>query len=313
MGTDDFSASFLLSLLKETKHKITAVFTQASKAKGRSLKVLKSAVHEIADEFGIRAYTPLKLKNDDTYSLIDSIPADVIIVCSYGLIIPPRILKAKKYGCLNIHPSLLPKYRGAAPLQRTIINGEKSTAVCIMQMDEGLDTGDIILMEEFDLSDRATTQDLKIKAHDLGMRLLLKTLDEIETLPRTSQSYLIEKGINPSYAHKLQKEEAKIDWNQTAQQIDCNVRAMQPWPGTYFSYNDSNIKVLSSKVETAEDIGLDKKAFKQGVIVKVDKYLYVACSENILRIDQIQKPGGKPMKTEDFLRGYRLELNTRLS
>ena len=166
--------------------------------------------------------------------------ADVIVVTAYGFIIPKTILEAKKYGCLNIHPSDLPKYRGAAPLQRTIINGENKTAVCIMQMDEGLDTGDIIIKEELAISNKITFTELHDKTSKIGARMLVHVLDNIDKVTPFKQS---NKGV--SYAHKLSKEESKINWYEPAFLIDCKVRGMNPWPGIYFEYQGKKIKIIN--------------------------------------------------------------------
>ncbi len=208
MGTPDFAVPALQKLIDSTKYNVVAVFSQAPKHKGRGMKLTNSPVHNLAIYNNIAVHTPKTLKNKDSSALIDSIDADIIVVVAYGFIIPKNVLEAKKYGCLNIHPSKLPKYRGAAPLQRTIINGEQESAVCIMQMDSGLDTGDIILQENFKLDPKITFTELHDKCANIGANLLIKTLDGIDMIPRIKQQ---QEGL--SYAHKLSKDEGRVDWN----------------------------------------------------------------------------------------------------
>ena len=242
MGTPEFAIPALSQLIDSTNHNVVAVFTQAPKAKGRGMKTTNSPVHVLAASNNIPVYTPKTLRDQEAAQLIDSIEADIIVVVAYGFIIPGNILKAKKYGCLNIHPSKLPKYRGAAPLQRTIINGEKESAVCIIQMDEGLDTGDIILQKDFSLEVTTTFPELHNLCASLGGYMLIEALNNIENLRKIKQS---EEGA--SYAHKLTKDEGKINWQSTAFEIDCKIRGMNPWPGVYFEHNDKIIKILSAE------------------------------------------------------------------
>ena len=290
MGTPDFAVPSLQNLISSKEHNVVAVFSQRPKSKGRGMKIAKSPVHELADLYKIPIYTPSTLRKNESFELIDSISADIIVVVAYGFIIPKNILESKKYGCLNIHPSKLPKYRGAAPLQRTIIEGEKETAVCIMQMDEGLDTGDIILQENFALGPRITLQELHDKCAQIGAKLLLKTLNNIETLPRIKQS---DAGV--TYAHKLTKEESLINWNDSAFKIDCMVRGMNPWPGVFFEFKNKKIKILETEYSNTDH------SFKIGQIL--NKSFDIACAKGILHIKSV-KPEGKPqMSAKAYLNG----------
>jgi methionyl-tRNA formyltransferase len=298
MGTSNFAVPALSELAK--KHSVQAVFTQKSKAQGRGLNIKLSPVHQLADSLCIPVHTPGTLKSNEVLELINSIDADVIVVCSYGFIIPKTILEAKKYGCLNIHPSLLPKYRGAAPLQRAIINGDDKTAVCIMQMDEGLDTGPIILQQDFAIDENINYTQLHDKCAAIGASLLLKTMAEIDTLPR-----LIQSADGVSYAHKLGKQESRIDWSKSAKQIHDQVRGMNPWPGVFFVHNDLEIKVLKTTVINT------KHNFEYGTVI--NDQLHVACGDVVLVMELLQKPGGKVLSSQDFLRGYAIPQNTRLA
>jgi methionyl-tRNA formyltransferase len=296
MGTPDFALPALQKLVDSKDHNVAAVFTQRPKAKGRGMKLSNSPVHDLADSHNIPVHTPKTLRNNEALELINSIDADIIVVVAYGFIIPKNILEAKKYGCLNIHPSKLPKYRGAAPLQRTVINGEKETAICIMQMDEGLDTGDIILQKDLKLDDRITLPELHDKCAKIGGELLIEVLDNIDVLPRIKQS---EEGL--CYAHKLSKEEGKIDWSEDAFVIDCKIRGMNPWPGVYFEYDGKIVKIISATYTEK------KHNFLSGKII--GKNCEVACGSGTLIIESLKPEGKKQMPAADFLRGIAKSLD----
>ena len=295
MGTPLFAVPALKALLESKIHKVAAVFSQRPKAKGRGMKIAESPVQELASSHNIPVYTPSTLRNEDADKLIKSIEADIIVVTAYGFIIPKNILEAKKHGCLNIHPSELPKYRGAAPLQRTIINGESETAVCIMQMDEGLDTGDIILEQKFHISDKITFTELHDKTSQMGAQMLVQVLDNIDKIKPFKRS---EAGM--LYAHKLSKEESKLDWNESAFLIDCKIRGMNPWPGVYFEYQDKKIKIVE-----AEYVNIDHK-YETGLLLDNNTF-EVACGKGILRIRKLQPEGKRIMSAKD----YRLGLNSK--
>jgi methionyl-tRNA formyltransferase len=300
MGTPRFAVPALKRLIQSNTHQITAVFTASPKAQGRGLETTKSPVHQLALQYNIPVYNPVTLKTGESVDLISSLEADIIIVIAYGFIIPKTILNLKKYGCLNIHPSNLPKYRGAAPLQRAIINGENENSVCIMQMDEGLDTGDIILQEKFSMSKRITLHELHDRCAILGGELLLKALDKIDILPRIKQS---ETGV--SYAHKLSKEEGKINWHESAYAIDCKIRGMNPWPGTYFEYNGKIIKILEATYDE-----LDHKSAPGTVMQVDDQRLKIACGKGCLLIEKLQQQGKKILSATEFLFGTNIPIGT---
>ncbi|CAK6513160.1 MAG: methionyl-tRNA formyltransferase [Rickettsia helvetica] len=288
MGTPEFAVPALKKLI--THHEVTAVFTQQPKAKGRGLNLAKSPIHQLAFEHQIPVYTPSTLRNDEIINLINKVNADIIVVIAYGFIVPKAILEAKKYGCLNIHPSDLPRHRGAAPLQRTIIEGDRKSSVCIMRMDAGLDTGDILMKEDFDLEERTTLKELHNKCANLGAELLIKTLANIDNIVPIKQS---SDGV--TYAHKLTKEEGKINWHESAYKIDCKIRGMNPWPGAYFSYNDKIIKILKAEYLNADH------HFTSGTVIS-DK-LEIACGSGILRVKILQQEGKRALPTSEFLHG----------
>lgn len=289
MGTPEFAVPALTKLIN-SNHQVTAVFTQAPKAKGRGLSETKSPVHQLADEAQIPVYTPATLRNEEATNLINSIDADIIVVIAYGVIIPLNILDAKKYGCLNIHPSDLPRHRGAAPLQRTIIEGDNTSSVCIIQMDAGLDTGNILMKEDLDLESNITLQELHNKCADLGTELLIKTLANLDKIVPKSQS---NEGV--TYARKLTKEEGRVNWQDSAYAINCKIRGMNPWPGVYFQYNDKMTKILEAEYSN------ENHNFTPGTII--NKNLEVACGKGILVIKKLQQEGKKALNTAEFLRG----------
>lgn len=292
MGTPEFAVPALTKLINSS-HEIVAVFTQKPKAKGRGLNEAQSPVHSLALEHQIPVYTPFTLRSEEAMKLINDIDADIIVVIAYGFIVPQNILDAKKYGCLNIHPSTLPRHRGAAPLQRTIIEGDKTSSVCIMQMDAVLDTGNILMKENFALEEGITLQKLHDKCANLGAELLIKTLADIENIVPIPQS---KHGV--TYAHKLTKEEGKVNWNDSAYAIYCKIRGMNPWPGVYFRYNDKLIKILEADyLDQPHD-------FTPGTII--NKNLEIACGKGILRVKILQQEGRRALNTEEFLRGMNI-------
>ncbi|GAA5252938.1 methionyl-tRNA formyltransferase [Candidatus Rickettsia kedanie] len=288
MGTPEFAVPALKKLIMH--HEVKVIFTQQPKAKGRGLNLAKSPIHQLAFEHQIPVYTPSILRNDDIVNLINEINADIIVVIAYGFIVPKAILEAKKYGCLNIHPSDLPRHRGAAPLQRTIIEGDRKSSVCIMRMDTGLDTGDILMKEDFDLERRTTLEELHNKCANLGAALLIKTLANIDNIVPIKQS---SEGV--TYAHKLTKEEGKINWHESAYKIDCKIRGMNPWPGAYFSYNDKVIKIFEAEYLNTHH------HFTAGTVIS-DK-LEIACGSGILQVKKLQQESKKALNVEEFLRG----------
>lgn len=299
MGTPEFAVPTLARLINSKDHQVTGVFTQIAKAKNRGLDIIKSPIHYLASQHNIQVYTPSTLKNDEVISLINSIEADVIVVVAYGFLIPEAILRAKKYGCLNVHPSSLPRHRGAAPLQYTIMAGDSESSVCIMQMDEGFDTGDIILQQKFPIPSRITLPILHDQAALLGADLLVKTLDNIDILPRIAQNT---DGI--TYAHKLTKEHGRINWHEAAYNIDCKIRGMNPWPGVYFSYKGKIIKVLEAEYSEITS------HLPAGTIIS-DRF-EVACGRGSLIVKKLQQEGKKALDIEEFLRGTSLPIGALL-
>ena len=291
-GTPDFAAKHLAALYA-SEHNVVGVYTQPDRPAGRGKKLQPSAVKSLALGNGTPVYQPASLKNHEAQQQFSALNADIVIVVAYGLILPKAVLDTPRLGCLNVHGSLLPKWRGAAPIQRSIWAGDKFTGISIMQMDEGLDTGAVLLEKSMAITGAATSATLYEDLAELGPRALIETLDNLENL-----SPSIQNNDEATYAHKLSKEEARIDWSLSAQQLARNVRAFNPWPVVWFVHNQEAIKVWQVEVVEAFE------GFPQGTIVSVDKNgIEVATSEHNLLISHIQIPGKKAQSVADIING----------
>ena len=312
MGTPDFAAESLKSLVEE-KYNIVGVVTNPDRPKGRGMKMIASPVKEYALENGLDVYQPEKVKNNEEFiEKIKVLNPDIICVVAYGKILPKEILQIPKYGCINVHASILPQYRGAAPIQWAVLNGDKQTGVTTMYMDVGMDTGDIILVEKTDIGEEETTGELWDRLSKMGGKLLAKTLKQIEegTAPRQKQS------DNFTKAPMLNKEMSKIDWqNKTAKEIHNLVRGLNPIMGAYTFLNGKKIKIWKTKVRTENELleifpELEEYFFKvkdlmAGTIMFASdkKGLFVKANEGIIQIEEIQGENAKKMPVGDFLRG----------
>lgn len=302
MGTPDFASESLKNLY-EAGHEILAVVTNPDRPKGRGMKVIASPVKQYAIEKNLKIYQPEKVrKNQEFIDEIKSLNPDVICVVAYGKILPKEILEIPHLGCINVHASLLPKYRGSAPIQWAVLNGEKETGVTTMYMDIGMDTGDMILKEKVQIGEDETTGELWDRLSKIGGKLLVETLKQIEegTAPREKQSE------DFTMAPMLDKKMAKIDWeNQTANQIKNLVRGLNPIMGAYTFLKDKKIKFW--KVDVAKNIGLteDMEKLANGVVVLSDSKdgLYIKTKNGILKVLEIQGENARRMPIADFLRG----------
>lgn len=317
MGTPDF-AQKSLEKIYEAGHNIIAVVTNPDRPKGRGMKMIASPVKEYALEKNIPVYQPEKVRNNqEIIEKIKELNPEVICVVAYGKILSKEILEIPTLGCINVHGSLLPKYRGAAPIQWAVLNGDKTTGVTTMYMDEGMDTGDMILKEEVEIGENETTGELWEKLAEVGGKLLVKTLEQIEkgTAPREKQ------GEEFTIAPMLNKEMAKIDWEEkTAKEIKNLVRGLNPIMGTYSFLNGKKLKIW--KVETlTNEVFMSKyeefKEYKQkfenvasGTIVYIDKKegIYVKAKDGIILLLEIQAENAKKMNVQDFLRGNKIEV-----
>lgn len=290
MGTPDFAVPTLISLAKN--HQVVAVYTQRPKPAGRGLEISLSAINLAANELALEVFTPKSLRSEDVINQFNQIEADIVVVVAYGLILPKEILNKCKYGAINVHPSLLPDFRGAAPMQRTILAGQKETAMCIIKMDEGIDTGDILIQEVSTLDDNITYLELSEKMANLGAELTLKALENIDHIKPKKQS---KEG---SYAQKIIKEEGEISWRDSSEVISRKIRALNPWPGTYFIYNNEKIKILKANVHL-----LDHQ-FIPGSMPE-NYPMMIACVDGLIEPLILQRPGKKQSIAAEFYRGFK--------
>ena len=297
MGTPEFAMPTLEAL--STQHEVIAVYTQAPKPAGRGQKETLSAIHELAIKLNLPIYTPKSLRKLEAQEEFVALKADVTVVVAYGLILPKEIIEGCPYGCINIHPSLLPYYRGAAPLQRTIMANEKETAMCIMQMDEGVDTGDILTIEKIDLDNHITYEELSNEMAQLGAKLLLETLSSLDKIIPQKQE-----GLG-SYANKILKEEGELKWSEDAIVLMNKVRALNPSPGTFFYANNEKIKVTKAKIYN------ENHQYKPGTITDYKNFI-IACKNGFIQPLVLQRPGKKSIALREFMNGYKLSVDTIL-
>lgn len=298
MGTPDFAVPTLENLISKG-YEVTLVISQTDKAKGRGKKVLYTPVKEKAIELGLKVFQPVNINTEESINIIKKEEPDAIVVVAYGQILKKDILNIPKYGCINVHASLLPKYRGAAPINWAIINGESITGITTMLMEEGLDSGDILLKKEVDILYNETAGELHDRLKVIGANLLTETLERLNnnSIVRIPQNH-----SEATYAPMMTKELGKIDWEKDAHTIYNLVRGTQPWPSTYTTYKDINVKIL--------EVDIVKKFSDEqcGKVLKVsDEGIYVNTSDNCIVIKKLQFPGKKSMKVSDFLRGNSFE------
>ena len=301
MGTPDFAAASLEALI-DSRHEIQAVVTQPDKPKGRKGELTPSPVKVIAKREGIKVYQPLKVRDEEFVKTLRAYNPDVMVVVAFGQIIPLSILKMPKFGCVNIHGSLLPKYRGAAPIQWAVLDGEKETGITTILMDEGIDTGDILLKKTIKIDTDETSGSLFDKLMALGAKTILETLDELEkgSLTPTKQ------GESPTaYAKMLTKAMGLIDFTRSAKELDCFVRGMNPWPSAYTLLSGKTLKLW--KVRAVDGSG------KAGSVIGIDKESFtIACGEGAIEVLEVQLEGKKRMSAGDFLKGSTLNIGQEL-
>ncbi len=293
MGTPDFAVGALKALI-EAGHEICAVVTQPDRQKGRGKEMAPSPVKECAMEYGIPVLTPVKIKEAEAIEELKRYPADIFVVAAFGQILSEEILNMPKYGCVNIHASLLPKYRGAAPIQWSIIDGEKETGVTIMQMDKGLDTGDILFQTKVPIAKEETGASLFDKLAKAGAELIVEALAKIE---KGEVHPAKQDDNNSCYAKMLSKSVGKIDWNKSAVEIERLVRGLNSWPSAYTEYKGKQLKIWKAEV-------MPHVEGKPGSIAKVTKDAVIVCTKDgALSLLEIQLEGKKRMSTKEFLLG----------
>ncbi len=298
LGTPDFAVPTLAELIAQG-HDIAAVYSQPPRPKGRGMETVPGPVHKFAQTARLEVRTPLSLKSAEEQTAFAALNLDAAVVVAYGLILPKAILDAPRLGCFNLHGSLLPRWRGAAPIQRAVMAGDAETGVMVMHMDEGLDTGPVLMAERTAIG-RKTSGDLADQLSRLGADLMVRALSALER-GQVVEHQQSEAGL--TYAKKITKEEARIDWTKSAAEIDCLIRGLAPTPGAYSEVNGERLKILYA--EPASGKGAP------GEILSGD--LIIACGEGALRLIRVQRAGGKAMEAGELLKGFALPPGTRFS
>lgn len=295
-GTPEFAACVLKTLLT-SRHKIVAVYTQPDKPYGRGLKLASSAVKLLALEKQLPLFQPKSLKDSYEVETLKNFNADVMVVAAYGLLLPADVLRVPRLGCINIHPSLLPRWRGAAPIQRTIYEGDSISGVTIMQMDQGLDTGPILLKREYVLDPQETSVTLTHKLAELGGSTLI---DALNLLAQNKLVPIPQNEKEASYAQKLSKEEALIDWRKSAIELEREIRAFNPWPIAYTTWQQHHLRIWSAKA-IEDSHSMEPRTIVRATAEGID----IATGKGILRLLQLQLPGGKVITASDFYNARR--------
>ena len=295
-GTPDFAARHLDALLS-SEHQVVGVFTQPDRPAGRGKKLMPSPVKVLAEEKGLPVFQPASLRAEENQQLVASLNADVMVVVAYGLILPKAVLAMPRLGCINVHGSLLPRWRGAAPIQRSLWAGDAETGVTIMQMDVGLDTGDMLFKLACPITDEDTSATLYDKLSELGPQGLIATLQQ---LAQGTVQPQVQDEAQVTYAEKLSKEEARLDWSLSAAQLERCIRAFNPWPMSWFVVDEQPVKVWKASVIPS------KPTEKPGTIVEVSKVgIQVATADGILNLESLQPAGKKAMSAQDLLNSRR--------
>lgn len=290
MGSPEFSVT-ALKALHDAGHEIVAVYSQPPRPKGRGQEIEKTAVHQAAEDMGFLVRTPASLKPQEEVDAFVALNADVAVVAAYGLILRTNILDAPRLGCINIHASILPRWRGAAPIQRAIESGDAETGITIMQMDKGLDTGAMLKIERTPITAADNAQTIHDRLSDIGGRMIVDVLADMP-----SSVTQPEEGV--TYAHKLSKEESIVDWSKSAAEIERQLRAFTPWPGLWMQYKGERLRLHAAHVV--------EKSGTAGTII--DAPFVIACGDKALAIDEIQRAGKKRQPIDEFRRGFTVTL-----
>ncbi len=304
MGTPEFSVPTLMEIVGQG-HDVVAVYSQPPRPAGRGMELKKSPVHEAAESFGIPVLTPGSLKDADEQAAFAALDADVAVVVAYGLLLPKAVLEAPREGCLNLHASLLPRWRGAAPINRAIMAGDTETAVQVMRMEEGLDTGPVCLSETVAIGPDMTAGELHDRLSGLGGDLMVRALAALSRGALGEQEQADE-GV--TYAAKLSKQETRIDWSHSAEEVHNHIRGLSPFPGAWCEMSlggkRERVKILRSVVVDGQD--------SAGTVLETGDAPVVACASGAVRLEEVQRAGKKPVSGSDFLRGAALSTGTVL-
>ena len=293
-GTPEFAAQALSAII-EAGHEVALVLTQPDRPAGRGMALQPSPVKKLALAHGIEVFQPLTLKDAEAQAKVAGVAAEVMVVAAYGLILPQLVLDMPKFGCINIHGSLLPRWRGAAPIQRALLAGDVETGVCIMQMEAGLDTGPVLLRGAFPIEANDTTASLHDRLAAMGARLVVEALGHLPLVAEVQP----QEGV--TYAHKIEKAEALIDWQRSATELDRHIRAFNPFPGAQALFKGQTIKLWQAMPVAGSG--------KIGQVLAVDrKQIVIACGEGALAIQELQKAGGKRLPVQQFLAGNSLQV-----
>jgi methionyl-tRNA formyltransferase len=298
MGTPDFAVPTLAELIAQG-HDIAAVYSQPPRPKGRGMALESGPVHKFADSAGLPVRTPLSLKGEEEQAAFAALELDAAIVVAYGLLLPKPILEAPMLGCFNLHGSLLPRWRGAAPIQRAVMAGDVETGVMVMRMNEGLDTGPVLTAERVGIG-RKTSGELTAELSRLGADLMVRTLGALERGAVAPQPQP-ENGV--TYAKKILKEEARIDWRRSAHEVDCQIRGLSPSPGAFTEANGERLKILYAEPVSGSG--------RPGVLL--DDALTVGCGDGALRLIKVQRAGKSVMTAAELLKGFALPPGTQLA
>jgi methionyl-tRNA formyltransferase len=299
MGTPYFANRALAALIA-AGHDIICVYTQPPRPANRGKQLTKSPVHMLAEAHGLMVRTPTKLRDAADQQAFADLNLDVAVVAAYGLILPQAILEAPRFGCLNIHASLLPRWRGAAPIHRALMAGDKKTGISIMQMEAGLDTGPVLLRAELAIADDDTTPSLHDKLAAMGEKLIIQALAQLDMLQPVTQPH---EGI--TYAHKIEKAEARLDFGKSAEGLERQIRALSPHPGAYIELGGERIKILRAEIAASSDA-------EPGMIL--DAAFHIQCGNaSVLHPTLLQRAGKQPVAIDDFLRGFALPIGETLT
>lgn len=309
MGTPDFAVPTLDSLI-ESDHEVVGVITQPDRPSGRGKKTTATPIKKTAVSADIEVYQPESAKSEEFVDQLSSWETDVAVVAAYGQILPERVLNVPEHGCINVHASLLPRHRGASPINKAIIEGDEETGVTIMQMDEGMDTGPMLRQRSTPIEPKATANDLHDELAEMGADLLIETLDaleagDVEPTPQDESA--------ATYAPLMSKQDGEVDWSESARRVSDLIRGVNPWPGafSYLDRTDDRIKFHLAEVCDADSLNLDVDGADPGTVIRADGELLIACGEDAVRVLEVQAPGRQAMAAQDFLNGYDMEVGDR--